>query len=913
MLDESDFSRRIHTAFAAARRPTDSDIVDELAQHAAAAFQAARAEGADLEEAERQVDTLIVAWTTESGGLVRRPRRDPLVEPPPTDRSALTGLGQDITYAFRLLTRQPGFALLAIVTMALGTGATTVLFSVIYGVLLKPLPWPESDRLVRVTESRQGHEPRIRGTITNATYIAWHQDPKTIEEIGGWRNTLVTAVVGRGDATRLQTTAVTSSLFRVLEARPLLGRGFIEDDAKPGGDFRSKEIAILSYGLWKEWFGGRTGAIGSAIILDGKPHTIIGVMPGDFAFPDRATRAWTAWAIPSVLTDKGERRVTLFSAIARLRPGTTPGQAAAEGTTRARSAPDPGLAAVAMFGGNGPAEISATSAVDMMTAEVRPALRVMFAAVLLLLVTATANIASWQLARATSRRREIAIRSAIGAGRARLTRQLAIESILIGVTGGFAGLVLAIALIRALPSLLPADFPRVDDIEIDTRVMLFTVAASLVAGVAFSLLPVLHARRLNVTEALSEGPAASAGGFVRTPLMRARTTIMVAQIAVACVLLIGAALLTRTFVALLNSDRGYDPRNLLTARLPLSPDDTPERRTNLLNTLTARMRASPGVVEVAFGNGLPLLSAGGFRALRMRPPINPSIEIEANAIHRMVSPGYFRALGVRLIAGRVFNDEDTTASRQVIVVNRSFAAKYLGDQPVGAVLPDLGVCREPNNRSEVIGVVEDMHQDSVTDAPQTEVFTPYSQVGCPTMMSSTIIVIRSEDDPARYAPILRSALREIAPTLALESVMTMEERVMNTLAKPRLYAIVLAGFGASALLIAAVGLFGVLSYSIAQRSREIGIRTALGARPGDIVFLVFRQVAIIGACGITAGAWLAFATSHWLDSVLYGVNPHDPLSFVVVPIVLVLVTVIASLIPARRAAELDPLQVLRAG
>jgi putative ABC transport system permease protein len=657
--------------------------------------------------------------------------------------------------------------------------------------------------------------------------------------------------------------------------------------------------------------------------LGGKPLTVIGVMPPHFMFPDRETRAWTPWAVPSVIGDQDVRRVTIFSALARLRPGVTPAQAAAEATARARSAPDPGLAAVAMFGGNGPADIGVTPAVDMMTAEVRPALLVLLAAVTLLLVTATANVASLQLARATTRRREIAIRAAIGAGAVRLARQLVVESATIGLVGGVAGIELTAALHRALPSVLPADFPRIDDVTVDLRVMLFAIAVSIVASVACSLLPARHARRLNLVESLSDDGGAPqkgsypfSGPFIgkRGPTFfrgGARTVIMAGQIAIACVLLIGASLLTRSFVALLHADRGYDPTNLLTARLPLPDGFSMERRTALLDTLMVRLRAVPGVSAAAFANALPLLSSGGYRALKMRPPSDPSAEVEVNAMQRVVSPGYFAALGLRLFDGRTLVDGDTMTSLPVIVVNRSFAARYLGPRPVGAFVPNLGMCRGNNDRWEVVGVVDDMRQGSVFDAPQPELFMAYAQVGCAAAVRDPILVIRTADDPMPFAATLRYLIHEQAPALALDTVMTMDERVTTNLAKPRLYAIVLAGFGAFALAIAGVGVFGVLSYSVAQRSREIGVRTALGARPADIMALVLGQVAAIGACGLGLGLLIAFALSRSLTAVLYGVSPHDRVSFLVVPAILAVVTAVACIGPVRRAARIDPLQAMR--
>jgi predicted permease len=905
-----DLETRVRDAMAAAGHAVDDDVLEELSAHAAAAYAAARADGCDATVAEQRVDLLIAAWCADGGALRRRSRRAVAVVPPAASTRAWTGIAHDIVYAVRLARRQRAFTALSIVTMALGLGAATTLFSIADGVLLKPLPWPESERLVRITESRQGHAPRVRGTISNAAYVAWYPNPATIEALGGWRTVPATAIVD-GAAVRVQTAAVTPSIFAVLRARPFRGRLFVDDDGRPGASFPSKDVMILSYGWWQEQFGGRDEIVGRAIPVDGRPLTIVGVMPPDFAFPDRQTRAWTAWAVPGVLGDAGVRRVAIFSALARLRPGATPAQASAEATARARSGPDPGLAAVAMFGGNGPADVTAIPAVEMMTAEVRPALLALLAAVALLLVTATANVASLQLARATARRREMAIRAAIGAGGGRLTRQLLIEAALTGIAGGVVGMALAAALHRLLPWALPADFPRAADVAFDGRVLLFAVAVSLAASIACGLLPAWFARRVDLVGALADDGSAPVGAGLRSPTARARTIIMAGQIAVSCVLLIGAVLLTRSFVALLHADRGYDPRNVLTARLSFPAREPLPRRIDLLDTLTARARALPGVTEAAFGNALPLLTSGGFRAFTMRTPANPSVEVSVDAMQRVVSPGYFAVLGLRVTAGRAFQERDTLTSPSVVVVNRSFAAKYLGPSPIGAVIPNLGMCRGDNDRWEVVGVVDDMRQGSVADPAQPEIFMPIRQVGCAAAVNDAIVVVRTASDPLPYAARLRGLLREQAPSFAFDSMMTMEERLMSTLAKPRLYAVVLAAFGAFALTIAAVGVFGVLSYTVAQRVREIAVRTALGARPGDIVRLVLGQVAAVGVAGIAAGLWLALAASQWLSKVLYGVHPHDALTFIVVPSVLAVVTVAASLAPARRAARVDPIRALK--
>ena len=898
---------RIRDACAAHGHVPDGDIVEELSQHAASAFQRARADGSSPEAADRQVEELIDAWTADAKALGPRSRRPPVVEPPSSAREPFAGVLQDARYAVRLLRREPGFTAVAILTMALGIGATTTLFSVAYGVLLKPLPWPDADRLVRVTETRGGRIGRVRGTVMNGTYLAWADHPATIDGLAGWLRRTATMTVAGGEPRRVPIIPITPSAFPLLGARPLLGRLFAEHEGARG----APGVALLSYGLWREQFGGRPEAVGGALRLDDQSYTIVGVMPRDFAFPDREARLWTAWVVPGVAGAQGVLTGVIFSALARLHDGVTPEQAAVEATARARGATDASLVAMALFGAKGPIDVVVTPARDALTADVKPAIVVLLVAVALLLATATANVASLQLARAATRRHELAIRAAIGAGAARLTRQLLVESAMLGVAGGAAGLVLAVALHRLLPAVLPADFPRLDDVAMDWRVLLFAVVLSLGTSVVFGLMPALGARRLDLAESLGDGGSqsrSSAGG--RTA--KARTLIMAGQVGVACLLLVGASLLGRSFVALMNADRGYDPSNLLTARIALPAAYSMERRVQVLEALTGRLRGVTGVREAAYGNALPLLTAGGFRAFKMRPPSDPSTEVDVNTIERVVSPGYFSALGLRVTAGRALSEADTMSAPQAIVVNRSFAAKYLGAAPLGVMVPNLGMCRGNGDRWQVVGVVDDMRQGAVTETPQPELFVPFRQIGCTNAVPDPILVARTVGDPLPYVAILHDLVRQEAPTLALDSVMTMDDRVMTSLARPRTYALLLAGFAMFAVAIAGVGLFGVLSYSVAQRTREIGVRTALGAQSGDIVRLVFRQGLAIAGAGIVIGLAMSAAAARSLSTFLFGVTAFDAASFVSVPIILTLVTVVACLVPARRAARVDPLQALRA-
>jgi putative ABC transport system permease protein len=846
--------------------------------------------------------------------------QQPLQRAPATPRLLdssipVAGLLQDLRYAVRLIRRQPGFAAVAILAMALGIGATTMLFSVAYGVLLKPLPWADADRLVRVTETRQGRTGRVLGTVSNATFLAWRDHRSTIEDFGGWLTQTAT-LTGVGDPVRVPIIPTTPSLFPILRVRPLIGRLF--DEGEGGRD--QPGLVILSYGLWQERFGGRPEIVGQLVQLDDKPYTIVGVMPREFAFPNREVRAWTAWSVPPVMAPNNTQVGVIFRAIGRLRDGATAAQAAAEATSRARGAPDMGFAASALFGAVGPIDVSVTPELQAITADVRPAILVMLAAVGLLLITATANVASLQLARATTRRREMAVRSAIGAGRHRIVRQLLIENAAIGLSGGAAGVAVAAGLQRLMPALLPAGFPRLDAVAVDMNVLLFALAVSVVASIACGLLPAWHIRRVNLVQSLSEDGIAPIGGAMRSPMARTRALIMGGQVAIACMLLVGAALLTRSFVALARADRGYDPVNVLTARLPVPQAYSAEGRSQLLEALVERLRIVPGITHAAYGTALPFVSFGGFTAFTMRSPLNPAVEANVQAAQRIVSPGYFAAMRLRLVAGRTLTDADTTSTPPAIVVNRTFARQYLGEKPIGFHIPQGGPraggirFADPRADWEVVGVVDDMRQE--VDAPlQPEIFASMKQI---TAASTNfgfdpILVIRTAADPTAYVPTLHHLVHDLAPALAVDSVMTMEDRVMTSLAKPRLYAIVLAWFGVFAVLIAGVGLFGVLSFSVAQRTREIGVRSALGAQVRDIVALVLQQALWIVAIGVLFGLAAAVSGVRLLSAFLYGVSPYDPLTFGAVPVAILIVAAVACLVPARRAAKVDPLTALRVG
>ena len=817
---------------------------------------------------------------------------------------------QDVRFAARMLVRSPGYAAVVIFTMALSIGATTTLFSLAYGVLMRPLPWPEPDRLVRLQETRGGQVSRVPWTMSNAAYLAWRERPATVEDIGGWVRSRLATLSSNGEPERLLIGGVTPSLMRVLQVRALLGRTLLESDNATG----SPRALVLGFNLWQRRFGSRNDIVGQIVRLDGQPYTVIGVMPDGFTFPNPETEAWTRLAVVPVNQPDGAIALMMFSAIARLRPGVTPEQAGAEGTARARGGADLKQTAVAMFGNNGPAGITAQRAREVATREVRPALQVLLVAVALLFLTSTASLVVLQLSRVARRAREIAVRTAIGAGHTRLVRQWIVESALLGCIGAASGLLMAMVLHRGLPAVLPAGFPRVDEVRLDWRVAIFACVVALLVSLACGMVPAFRARRDRVTADLSEG-AASTPSVTRTTAARLRTAFMAGEVAVACILLVGASLLARSFNALIDVDRGFDPRGLLTMRLPQPPKTTFAQRMTLLDRLHERLGALPAVTDVAFGDALPFVSTGGYRGMDMYLPRDPATKTPVQTTMHVVSPEYFRAMRLRVTEGRSLQPSDGE-SATAIVVNRTFASRYLGDRPLGQQL-NLGLANVPV--SEVVGVVDDMRLGSVgneaatfggvLDPPMPEIFLSHQRWPFP--IQDLIIVIRTADDPAALAAAARTIVREEDPTLPVDSILTMEDRVAASLAGPRSYAVFLVGFALCALAIAGVGLFGVLSYTTSQRTREIGLRSALGATRRDLLALVGEQALTITCAGLAVGLAAAFVLSQSLSALIYGISARDTLSFLVVPLALIVVSILACAAPAWRATKIDPLIALR--
>ena len=889
------------TQIKSALGPTvDDEVLEELAQHAAATYASARAESLDSAQAQQRVAQQIQAWAANPALLRRRPKRDTAIEPPAGAASPFGAIAQDTRYAWRLLRRQPAYAALVIATMALGIAATTVLGSVAYGVLLKPLPWADAPRLVRLYENRQGSTRRFRPMMTNGTYLPWRDTASTLDAIGGWSVDRA-LMPGDGTSERIGVGYVTPSLFPMLRADPVLGRTFMPGEEEPG----HPPAVVLSFGLWRDRFAGRSDVLGQTLRLDDTTYTVVGVMAASFVFPDRETRAWLPFRVRPVITPGQEGfYVSIFQAIGRLRPGATIEQAAAEGTARGRSTPDRGPVTMAVFGSDGPVDVTVLPLMQALTGEVRPAILVLLAAVLLLLITATANVASLQLARATSRRRELAIRAALGAARGRLVRQTLVENLLLGVLGGAAGLALAAMMHRALPAILPVDFPRLDDLAFDVRIQAFAIAVSIAAGLGCGLLPALQIARQALVPALVEDSLAPIGGGLRSHTARVRALIMTGQVAVACVLLVGALLLVRSFVGLMHADIGYDAGQVLTARVVLPDSEySAERRLQTMDLILQRLAATAGVTRAAFTTSMPFTGGEALSSFPLKTRDGSTVQVQTGS--RQVSAGYFAAIGQKLIEGREFTARDRAPGEIAVIVNQEFARKYLDGRALGWSLPGDNHTQRP-----IVGIVGDTARRLVTDTPQPEVYFAAAQR--PLESSDLYLVARTADAPRTLAPALRSIVHDAAPQAPLESILTLDDRVASTLSRPRLYAVLLGTFAAFALAIAGVGLFGVLSYTVAQRAREIGVRTALGAQVRDIVGLVVGQSLAIAGAGVAAGLIASFWLTGALQKFLFGVTPHDTVSFVAVAALLLAVSVLASIVPARRAAHVDPVKVLRA-
>lgn len=894
-----DWRTEIRNEFARLGKQPDESVVEELTQHAAAAFEAAKADGASSAEARERVRALAASWCGATNGP-RRLERATLVESAAASSSWLAGIGLDIRHALRLFQRHRGFAVISIVMIALGIGATATIFSVVNGVLLKPLPWPNSPQLVRVHETRRGGTVSLSPELTNATYLAWLEGAKTIDGIAGYREA-TTILDGPGGAERVPAANVTATMFPLLGVSPFLGKGFTTaEDELP--------VVVLSYGFWRERFGGAPDVIGQTLRFSDATRTIVGVMPDGFMFPTPNARLWLPMHMPPPLGPGGASQgstISMFTAIAKLKPGATADQAADEAQRAARALPELGPVIPAVFGSTGEALVGAQPLADALVGDVRPVLWILLAAVVLLWLAAVGNVASMQMAHAVARRREVAVRAAIGAGTMRLVRQLFVENAMLGVLGGAAGVALTALLLRALPAYLPSDFPRAETLVMDARVVGLAALLALAASMVIALLPARLAAALDLRTAIA-GDAAASGGWRQGPA-RSRQFIIAGQVAIAAILLVGGVLLGRSFLNLLQLDRGFDRANVVTARIQLPPSrSSSAARQAAFDEVLSRISSRPGVVAAGFSEGIPLGGSERRFASMSREPGRPDITI--SGLLRQVTPGYLPAIGMRLVAGRDLALTDNLQSEPVVVVNKTFARRYLNDQPLDAILPaQVDSKLQTPGKWRVVGVVDDVLRGNSAASIQPEIFVNASQLTSGPS-SSSFLTVRSSGSAAALASDMREIVRAVDAGATIEQPMTMEARLMKTLARPRLYAVLFGGFAVFAALVAMGGLFGGLSYGVTQRAKEIALRSALGASRWDISRLIIGQGIAMTVAGLVVGLAVAGFSAKLLSRFLFGVTPQDAWTFGGVAVAVIVVAMCACAIPARRAATIDPLR-----
>lgn len=803
---------------------------------------------------------------------------------------------EDLRYALRLAARQKAFSAAAVATLALGIGANVTVFSIVYGVLLRPLPYANADRIVRLSEAHPGGTPVVRRPlVTNVTFHAWRRQRQTIERIAAYSNTTLT-LLDRGASIRVPASSVTPELFDLLGARPLAGRLLQEQDARPD----APRVAVLSAGLWQSQFGEQPSAIGRSLVLGGEPYLIVGVAPRDFYFPDREVQVWIPLAVAET---PATQRLTFISALALLRRGATPDQAAAEGTAAARSTVPRHFSATLLLGTGGAPVIVARPLIREVTATVRPALIVLFVSVGLILLMTCANVANLLLSRGISRRRELALRVAIGAGQGRLARQLLIEVLVLSTAGGVVGLAVGWALTRAIPALAPANFPRLEDIHLDAVALGFAVVLSTAAGILAGILPAWRDARTGGVVALREGVGASTSGRARF----LGSGLLAAEAAFAVMLVITAGLLGRSFVRLVSVDAGYDAGNVLMASVHLEgEDDAGDRAMAFVDTLLTRIDALPGVAASGVSNMAPFVGMTAVAQMALRGDAGETLSVRA--LSYAVTPGYPRALSMRLKEGRLFDDRDTSTGIRPVLINEEFVRAYLRDgKPViGRRFANIN---DDGRQLEIVGVVANVVKNGLDAKPQADIYSVLQgRSGLPPDLH---IAVRTTGDPLALVPAFRQAVRDVDPTAGIEHVETLERRLSASVSEPRFAMTVLVAMASLALLLAAVGLYGVMSYQVSQRRREIGVRAALGASRSSIMGLVLREGVVVVVVGIGLGLLGAAWSVQLIQGLLFGIAPLDPFVFSAAPLTLIIVAVIATLVPARRAAAVDPIEALR--
>ena len=810
---------------------------------------------------------------------------------------------QDLRLAARSLRRNPGFALVAVVTLALGIGANTAIFGVLNGVLLRPLPYATPDRLVKVWNHWEGSP---EGNLSPPEFFDYRERLGSFSHLGAY--TTGPANLTGGDAPeRLNAGFLSAGVFPTLGIAPLHGRVFVAEEDVPGVE----PPVVLGHGLWVRRFGGDPSIVGRTITLGGNARTVVGVMPPEFRLPEELRGEETTDLFLPLGIDRTtvpNRGSHFLRGVARLRPGVSVEQAAAELAAVARQL-------VAEFPDDYSAEMrfgaGAEPLAEHVLGDVRPLLLILLGAVGLVLLIASVNVASLMLIRADARQREMAVRTALGAGRGRIVRQLLVESGLLAMLGGAGGVLLAVWATEALVRLNPPGLPRPDAIGVDARVLGFALGVSLLTALIFGLVPALHASRAELGSTLRESARTATAGAAR---QRLRTLLVAGEVALAVVLLVGAGLLVRSFVALRQVDPGFRTEGVLTLRMSLPSSRYPaERVPEFYREFLQRVSALPGVTAAGAVSNLPLASGLGDLNFEIEGRPVGADESSPRADWQTVTPGYFLAMGMQLLRGRGVLPSDDERAPGAVVINESLARQYWADEdPIGKRF-ELGAGAGPGWVT-IVGVVRDLRHESLTEPPRPEMYIPHAQFrgwdsGAP--VRAMTLAIGNGANPVALAPAIREELRRMDPELPVADVRSMEEVRSESVALPRFVMLLLTLFSAVALVLAAIGVFGMMAYSVAQRTREIGIRIALGASAGEVARMVVRRGMAISLAGVALGLVGAVATSRLLSGMLFGVDATDPATFASIPLLLLATALLASYLPARRATRGDPVEALR--